>query len=130
MTRKDIIVNIGLIIAGSLLGSAFTLTALASRLETRVDVQEKATEALTTAIATKADAAAMSELITKADLRSLSDTLRSNERLQDRRDSDQDRRIENLERTVSSQGKILTDVDKKVDIVIALLREHQKETAK
>lgn len=128
MTRKEIAVNIGLVLAGSLIGSAFTFTSLASQYGTKIEAQEKTISGLTSMVNVKADMSSISELVTKADLRRLQDAIESGYRLQDRRDSEQDRQTAELKTTVSDQAKLLTSVDKKVDIVIALLREHRKES--
>lgn len=76
--------------------------------------------ALERQVAAKAEAGAVVELATKSDVRQLGDMLRSKLELQDRRDNEQDKRIERVEAVAAESERTLRRVESKLDVLIAI----------
>lgn len=121
MRGKEIAVNLGLILIGSLVGSAMTSIANASSYGAKIEAQEKTITALTALVSSKADLSALDKLATSADVRRLGDMIAAQSQLQDRRDAEQDRRIDTHDKQLAEQGRTLVRVDRNLEIVIAIL---------
>ena len=114
MTRKEIAMQFSSALIGAVLASIICTTAAASKYGEKIEKLERQIER-------KAESGAVVELATKSDVRALGDMIAGKAALQDRRDAEQDRRIDTMERVQTEQGKTLSRVDKNLDVVIAIL---------
>ena len=113
MTRKELAVQFTSALVGATLATVITMTATASTYGEKIAALERQ-------VAAKAEAGAVVELATKSDVRQLGDMLRSKLELQDRRDNEQDKRIERVEAVAAESERTLRRVESKLDVLIAI----------
>ena len=113
MTRKELAVQFTSALVGAAIASVITLTATASTYGEKIAALERQ-------VAAKAEAGAVVELATKADVRELGNMLRSKLEVQDRRDSAQDDRIARVEVLAAESDRTLRRVESKLDVLIAI----------
>lgn len=114
MTRKEVVVTITTGFLSGLAGVALALSASSGAYGAKIEALEKR-------MVEKADAGAIVELATRSDVRAIGDQIASSTRIQDRRDAEQDRRIDTMEKVQSEQGRTLARVDRNLEVVIAIL---------
>ena len=103
MTRKEIAVQFTSALIGAALATVITMTATASTYGEKIAALERE-------VARKAEAGAVVELATKADVRELGNMLRSKLEVHDRRDSAQDDRIARVEAVAAESERVLRRV--------------------
>lgn len=113
MTRKELAVQFTSALVGAAIASVITLTATASTYGEKISALERQ-------VAAKAEAGAVVELATKADVRELGTMLRSKLEVQDRRDYAQDERIAHVETVAAESERVLRRVENKLDVLIAI----------
>ena len=113
MTRKEIAVQFTSALVGAAIASVITLTATASTYGEKIATLERQ-------VAAKAEAGAVVELATKADVRELGAMLAAKMQLQERRDNEQDKRIERVEAVAAESERVLRRVENKLDVLIAI----------
>lgn len=113
MTRKELAVQFTSALVGAAIASVITLTATASTYGEKISALERQ-------VAAKAEAGAVVELATKADVRELGNMLRSKLEVQDRRDCAQDERIARVETVAAESERVLRRVENKLDVLIAI----------
>ena len=113
LTRKELAVQFTSALIGAALATVITMTATASTDGEKIAALERE-------VARKAEAGAVVELATKADVRELGNMLRSKLEVQDRRDSAQDDRIARVEAVAAESERVLRRVENKLDVLIAI----------
>ena len=113
LTKKELAVQFTSALIGAALATVITLTATASTYGEKIAVLERR-------VAEKAEAGAVVELATKADVRELGTMLRSKLEVQDRRDCAQDERSARVETVAAESERVLRRVENKLDVLIAI----------
>ena len=113
LTKKELAVQFTSALIGAGLATVITMTATASTYGEKIAALERQ-------VAAKAEAGAVVELATKADVRELGNMLRSKLEVQDRRDSAQDDRIARVEVLAAESDRTLRRVESKLDVLIAI----------
>ena len=111
--NKELAVQFTSALIGAAIATVITMTATASTYGEKIATLEKL-------VAAKAEAGAVVELATKADVRELGNMLRSKLEVQDRRDSAQDDRIARVEAVAAESERVLRRVENKLDVLIAI----------
>lgn len=113
MTRKEIAVQFTSALVGAAIASVLTFTATAS-------IQGEKIATLERQVAAKADAGAVVELATKHDVKELGTMIANRIALHEKRDDEQDGRLQRVEDQAKETERTLRRVESKLDVLIAI----------